>query len=120
MKGRSKLAGLVLVVVALVLAGLALPRQPACEGRPLSAWLADLDLGSSRSHEKAERAVREIGSNAFPVLGKMLCSRDRGLKKALINFNASHSSLQFPVTPASVARQRAVRGYNVLGARARE
>lgn len=49
--------------------------EPVWRGRSLSAWLGDLNsLESSRS-ELAEIAVKQIGSNAVPVLLKRLAAK---------------------------------------------
>jgi hypothetical protein len=90
-------------------------RQPVYLGKPLSDWLADLDLESSHSQVAAEQAVRSIGTNALPCLLKMLCVRDNVWEQSFLFLNNNQALVRFPVTPASVIRNRALRGYTSLG-----
>jgi HEAT repeat protein len=85
----------------------------------MSQWLADLDPGSNQSHEKAQAALRQIGTNSFPVLLKMLRAKDSAWKTGLMNFENKHPRVRFHVAPASAVRQRAVQGYLALGSEAR-
>jgi HEAT repeat protein len=94
-------------------------KEPSYGGRRLSHWLAQLDLENSRPSEQAVCAVQAIGTNAFPLLMRMICSRDPLWKQALMTLNARQSLLRVAVTPASVFRDRAVEGYKALGARAK-
>jgi HEAT repeats len=91
------------------------PHEPRYEGRSLSAWLADLDLESSKPQDKPMEAVRAIGTNAFTWLRRMLVSRDPIWEQAILGFNSKQSLIQLPITPDNVVRNRAVRGYNALG-----
>jgi hypothetical protein len=118
-KRRRFVIGALALGLAVAAVCFALPRQPAYEGRSLSAWLADFDLGRSRSHERAERAVRRIGTNGFATLANMLRTEDPAWKRALIKLNGKQSLLHFPVTPANSVRQRAVLGYAALGSEAK-
>jgi HEAT repeat protein len=90
-------------------------REPVYQGERLSSWLADLDLESTRSPEKALQAVRAIGTNALPVLMKMVCAEDPLWKRGLIAFNARQSFIQVRISPASLVRYHAVEGYSALG-----
>jgi hypothetical protein len=94
-------------------------KEPSYGGRHLSNWLALLDLESSRPSEQAVCAVQALGTNAFPVLMRMICSTDPMWKQALIALNARQPFLRVAVTPASVFRNRAIQGYIALGARAK-
>jgi hypothetical protein len=94
-------------------------REPSYQGKPLSSWLADFDLESAHSPEKAKQAVRTIGTNSFPTLRRMLRARDPLWKKAVIAFDGRHTFIQLHITEANVIRYRAVQGYSVLGAEAK-
>jgi hypothetical protein len=110
---------LVAIVVIIVWQVLGV-REPSYGGKPLSQWLADLDLGSSDSPDKAAQAVRLIGTNSFPWLTEMLRVTDPIWKQAVIAVNAKQSIIRLPVTPASMVRARAVDGYNALGSGAKD
>ena len=111
------LAALTGLVVATVLCGLERDRQPGYCGKPLNAWLADLDLGPAEPSAKAAeaaRAIRTIGTNSFPWLLKMLRADEPLWKRAAIVLNSSQSLVRMPVTPANLIRARAIEGYSVL------
>jgi hypothetical protein len=91
------------------------PHEPRYEGRALSAWLAELDLESSKAPEQAQKAVRAIGTNALPCLRRMLLSQGPLWERGMVAFNASQALVQFPVTADNVVRTRALRGYHTLG-----
>ena len=95
-------------------------REPVYQGKCLSSWLADLDLGSSCSPESATLAVRTIGTNGLPVLVTMVTTRDPLWKRGLITFNARQSVIQLRISEANVVRHRAVQGYGALGAAAKD
>jgi hypothetical protein len=114
------LAVLILAVAGTIARQVAVVREPGYGGKRLSAWLADLDIGSSNSTERAGQAVRAIGTNSFPWLTRMLCASDPMWKQAVMAFNAKQSLVRVPVTSASVVRFRAVQGYNVLGRLAKD
>lgn len=114
------LAVLLVALVGIIVWQVLGVREPSYAGKPLSQWLADLDLGSSDSPDKAVQAVRAIGTNSFPWLTKMLRASDPIWNHAIIAFNAKQSLLRLPVMPASVVRARAVEGYNALGIAAKD
>src|SRR5437016_10682709 len=98
-KGRI----LVAVLLVIILGGLAwevlLPYEPVYQGRPLSAWLHDLDTSikerlpiaqvrvlmaeKQKKREVAEKALRHIGTNALPTLITMLRSKDSKQREKL-------------------------------------
>src|SRR5882672_1578423 len=110
---------LILVVTsAAALALLCWPTEPSYQGKRLSKWLVELDLGNSsdaNAQGQAANAVRVIGTNALPRLTAMLGERDSQLATALIKLNAKQSFIHLPVTPASVMQARALQAYSVLG-----
>jgi HEAT repeat protein len=117
MRKRVQIALAVLAVALLGVVWQVLrPREPIYHGKVLSSWLADLDLESAHSPEKAAQAVRAIGTNGFPALIKMLCTKDPLWKRGLIAFNDRQSFIQLRISQADVVRYRAVQGYGALGA----
>jgi len=80
------------------LAGLAvwflLPGEPVYNGRRLNAWVADLHprVGEARQ-QKAERALRAIGTNAVPYLLEQLQHREPRLLRELREFSQRTKTL---------------------------
>lgn len=71
------LGSVLLVLLALLfVGGLRRPADPMCEGRRLSAWLADLVSPDALTRGAATNAVRRIGTNAIPALTAQLATPD--------------------------------------------
>jgi hypothetical protein len=92
--------------------------EPSYEGKPLSHWLEQYRL--ARHHgvlgqAQSEEAVRAIGTNAFPVLIRMIQTHDSRLKQLLMNWSSKQTLFQLGFTPASELRYRAMIGYEILG-----
>lgn len=90
-------------------------REPRYQGKPLHIWLADFDLSGSRQPEAAAEALRNMGTNAVPLLTQLIQSKDPQWKQVVMGFNDRQRYLQFQVTEARVLRFRAVEAYRVLG-----
>jgi len=120
MRRRDAIGLSVFVAGVLCLVAGLWPREPRYGGKSLTSWLADLDLESSHSPAQAEVAVRAIGTNAFPSLLKMLCTKEPAWERAVVAFERRQSVLRFRFTPASAVRYRAVLGYGVLGVAAKD
>jgi hypothetical protein len=110
----SSICGIVLIVNLLT------PREPQAEGKPLSRWLADLDVGSTQSRERAEIALRGMGTNAFPWLRGMLRAKEPWWKGVVRSFNAHQDAVHIPLLATSTVRYRAVQGYQILSSNAKE
>jgi len=91
---RSQQAVL-LVGLAMLLLGLVcylvfrLPREPVYQGKALSVWLQTYNSASgpgrgSPAWKETDDALRHIGTNAIPLLLRMLRARDSGLKLRLV------------------------------------
>ncbi len=93
--------------------------EPSFQGRPLHLWLADFDLSRDQRPERATLAVQAIGTNALPLLERMIGMQDPLWKKAILSLNHRQSFLRLQITEAGVVRYRAIEGYRVLGARAK-
>lgn len=94
-------------------------REPRYQGKPLHLWLAEFDLAQTRQPDKAVDALRVIGTNALPLLARMICEKDALWKQSLLSFNDRQSYFQFHVTEARVIRFRAVEAYRILGSAAK-
>jgi hypothetical protein len=150
MKARDKWLA-VLLGVAFLVGGwvwLAPPREPICEGKPLSYWLQDDDrrvvVGSGpilyyrtraspdrnprktgspwtdyvRLTNEACQAINRTGAQAVPTLLRMLRANDSSLKMKLLQLAAKQSIIKIQFTPAEVLHRRAQTGFFVLGAAA--
>jgi HEAT repeat protein len=91
------------------------PGEPTYHGKPLHVWLADFDLSRSQRPEKATEAIRAIGTNALPLLERMIRTKDALWEKAMISLNDRQSVIQLEITESRVIRYRAIEGYRVLG-----
>ena len=95
--------GISVVLAALAILALAFwewsrPREPVYQGKSLSAWVRELPaeekgtrgvvwapLSGSRSKPElaAEDALRHLGTNALPILVRLMHSREKGLREAV-------------------------------------
>ena len=121
---RGRRVQLVIAILAMCLLGVVVWQalyfgEPRCQGKRLSAWLADLDLQSANSPEKALQAVRAIGTNGFPALLRMVSATDSFWKRELLAINERQSIISVQLSRAAVCRHRAVQGYSALGAAAK-
>ena len=98
-------------------------REPTYKGLPLSEWLAPPVYTGSLKYmdlhartDEADKAVRQIGSNAVPVLIRMLRAKDSAFADRLRNL-AGHF-MRIPYISAYEWNQRAMHGFAVLGAQA--
>ena len=118
MEKRLKIA-LAVLAVALGAATVCLVVKPSDEpvyqGKRLSDWLkAYTPQPPPPAREKADKAVRQIGTNAIPTLLRMLRAKDSSLKFSLMRFAYRHGITA--IRPAAFSNQEAVEGFRVLGA----
>lgn len=97
--------------------------DPSYHGRSLGAWLEQyrsaLTSGpESGQRAEAEDAIRHIGTNALPVLIRMVRSRDSRLKELLMKWSSKQTLVKFDLTPAGEIRFQAEGGYMILGSTA--
>jgi hypothetical protein len=118
---RIKFLPVLLFTVCLVLVSLALwgpPPEPKHKGRVLGDWLADLDTTNHPvQRQRAMIAVREIGTNALPLLLRLLETDRTGLAGTLREMRRFQTVLEFQ--PSSLFRWRAIYGFRALGPSAR-
>ncbi|MBM3838784.1 MAG: HEAT repeat domain-containing protein [Verrucomicrobia bacterium] len=89
--------------------------EPSYHDKKLSAWLADLDTLDPAKHETAGQAIRAIGTNALPILIRLLHARDSALKRALINLGEQYPFIPLQLTPAEDRYGSALQACRVLG-----
>jgi len=102
-------------------------REPAYNGKSLSAWIDQRyrylpnarDLPDLAKAEEAQDAIRQIGTNALPSLLAMVRTRDSAIKKRLLAFNQRQNILRVPLKPASYYHSRATYGFGALRSAAR-
>ena len=111
-------------IVSVIVAGIAFfafrSREPVYQGRPLSAWLEDLDYGRPSFRREAvplaEEAVRRMGSNAVPFLVGMMRCKDSPFRKKMVALCSKQSFIKFNFRPAADTLQwRGALGIYVLG-----
>ena len=74
---RKLIAVVLLAFAALVVCVLVFQnREPAWQGRTLSAWLRDFDADRPETRASAADAIRQIGTNALPLILQRLQHRD--------------------------------------------
>jgi HEAT repeats len=121
-----------LAVVLVILAGVAAwqglrQREPVYQGRRLSDWLAAYKMEGlagaetwqvREEQQKAEEAVRHAGTNALPILLRMLRANDSALKVKYLELAQRQHFIRIKHTPAEELNYRACSGFGVLGAKA--
>jgi HEAT repeat protein len=122
-----------LVVLLLILAGVSVwqglrRREPVYQGKRLSSWLeayrlhgvAGVETWQVRAEQqKADEAVRQVGTNALPTLLRMLRAKDSALKVKLIGLAQRQHFVRIKYTPAEELNYRACWSFGVLRAKAR-
>ena len=108
-----------LAALGVVLLCLALrPREPAYQGKRLSAWMRELDSWPGKSSEPATRAVREIGTNALPYLISVLQAEDSALKVKLSTLLERQNLIRFRFRFADENSDTAYKALLILGSTA--
>ena len=116
----AAIAALVLVALATVCWIGSSPREhePVYQGRSLTYWLSDFWPGRNPAHERIEQdelAVRQIGTNAVPVLLQWISARDGFLKQRMVGWIARHPWVPFRLESAVDKNMLAVSGFRILG-----
>ena len=83
---RRKLIAIVLHALAALVACVLVfrDRDPAWQGRTLSAWLRDFDADKPESRASAADAIRQIGTNALPLIITRLQHPDPRLPSTIV------------------------------------
>ena len=99
-------------------------REPVYQGKGLSVWLEILDkqmvrgtdgYGPKSYDERDWQAVRQIGTNALPVLIERLQAQDTRLKQLMMRWAKELKLVSFHFKPADQRRREAGWGYKALG-----
>src|SRR5438094_118239 len=110
------LAGLFCVVAVIYLTR---PREPVYDGQPVSYWVRGLASIQVTQSAASNKAFQHIGTNALPVLIKMIRAKDSKVKLWLRNLYYKQSLMHHHFTLAEEDRIPAVLGFSGLGALAK-
>lgn len=94
-------------------------REPVYQGKPLSAWLEDLNSTSLYTQDSAKAAIREMGINAVPALVQVLRARDSRLKSVLMDLAGKQSVVRCRFRTAEERHLMAIKGCRASGPLAR-
>ncbi len=110
--------------------------EPRFEGKRLTVWLDEYqrDCGELfQSHgphvrfsdegeykSEARSAIRKIGTNAVPVLMRLLRAKDSPLTARLVNILRKQSLIPMPFRPAADCQEMACYGFHALGEMGRD
>ena len=93
--------------------------EPTYQGRILTLWLNQYDktwlFPTGVAHRQAQSAIREIGTNALPLLLQWNTARDSLLKKRLMQIAGEQSLLRFPWHSEDDFHALADTGFAALG-----
>ena len=115
-----------LAAMLVMLAGVAVwqglrEREPVYQGKRLSFWLESLykAKGNQDEVDRAEQPIRNIGTNALPVLIERLHAQDSRMKQLVMKWARKQKLVHFHFTLDRVRRDEAIGGYAALGPMAR-
>ncbi|MDB6023920.1 MAG: repeat protein [Verrucomicrobiales bacterium] len=118
MKRRARI--LVAIGLLALLSGVAYrvwhPREPSWQGKPLSRWVAGFEApATEQSYKDSAVALRQIGTNALPMLMRMFQVEDSPAKQKLMEVVPRQWWTRAGITPASVDHHRALFALDALG-----
>jgi len=122
MKRRRVIIVCVLAAIALVVAIWMLPRrEPVYQGKTLSQWISEASIGSwpRQSPLAADEAIHQIGTNGFPIITKLLRSRDSALKSRLLALYYKQSFIRIHIATQDERHRYALAACWALGPEAR-
>ena len=118
-------SALVTIMAGIAWLALRKPPDPVCQGKPLSMWLESYvaSIGALRDRPganlEADAAIRQIGTNALPLLLDRLRTRDSGLKITLINLAEKQGIVRIKIPFSSrlayYATGEAAMAFHALG-----
>ena len=122
-KRRKLIAVVLLALAALVACVLVLPdREPTWQGRTLGAWLRDFDADKPEIRASAVDAIRQIGTNALPLIIQRLQHPDSrapskilALKLKLLELLTKQSLVKIQFRPGASPRHQALAAIDALG-----
>jgi tetratricopeptide (TPR) repeat protein len=124
--GRNIRAGLLLLFLVAGIGGLLwwtmIPREPSYQGKPLSFWLTTaIEHGGAFSDPKDPKAIEcreavcSIGTNAIPVLLRILRAKDTVLKKVVMDLLDKQNYINIPIESVEEQIPKAGVGFHLLG-----
>jgi HEAT repeat protein len=117
-KRRILLAVLLVAVGGIILWRVSRPHDPVYRGERLSQWLKGYDPRVTiENKDEVDDAIRHIGTNAIPTLLGMLRSKDSAMTAAALMWAQSAGIW---IDRAEVKNVEAARGFEVLGASAKD
>ena len=122
MKRWQVIVGSVLAAVAIIVFTCTLsPREAVYEGKTLSRWLIEAGSGSWPRQRvvPADEAIRQIGTNAFPMVARLLRSHDSALKCKLLALYYKQSFIRIKVTTQNDRHLYAFAACEALGSEAK-
>jgi hypothetical protein len=120
---RISIFALALLLAAIAIVYLCIPKEPRYQGRSLSQWLYQAQSsfnysggrsGSDPQWQSASNALQNIGTNALPLLLKWISAKDSRQKAALISWINSCHFLHWYFPTAAEHREAACYGFLLL------
>ena len=90
-------------------------REPVYQGKTLHYWLSAYWPGGSRPTEQNKIAVRQIGTNAIPILLQWISARDSSIKKKMVTWISRHPWVPFRLESEVDRNMLAASGFSILG-----
>jgi HEAT repeat protein len=113
------LAALAIVLAAATLRG----HEPVYQGRTLSQWLEEAAACGSWPRQRpvaVDEAIRQIGTNGFPVIIRLLRSHDSALKSRFVALFYKQSLIRINIPTQNTLHFRALAGCWALGSEGKE
>jgi hypothetical protein len=116
----AAITALVLVALGTVLCIVSRPREPepVYRGKTLRYWLSDFWPGRGPTPAELEQdklAVRQIGTNAIPVLLRWIAAKDGPFKQKMVTWIDRHRWVPFRLESSVDKSMLAVSGFGILG-----
>jgi HEAT repeats len=112
--------GVLLVFVLGTIAWLSLrpdAEDPVYQGKRLSVWMgSDPDDAARELTPGAKQAIRQLGTNAIPLLLRKLRAKDSPFKVKLFALAQKQHVIKVSYTPAKLQPWQGAEGFQVLGA----
>lgn len=90
------------------------PPEPLYHGKPLGRWLEEASFSAGSTLETTA-AIQGMGTNALPVLLRMVAARDSDFKQGLANVGGARLQRFFRLVPAQHYHLMATWGFDALG-----
>jgi hypothetical protein len=115
---------LTLVVVTALLAALARqvlrPHQPTYQGKTFNTWLDQYSNSTTlKSRDTAQAAIQKIGTNAVPILLKMIRTHDSAFECTSIKLLRKQSVIPLHWRTDTECHTQACLGFRLLGLNAK-